>query len=312
MKTNRAAYGEVLNQLARENPLLTVVDADLMSVVGYDAFRTEHPQRLFEVGIAEQNMVGIAAGLATCGFTAFAASFAVFLVTRALDQVRNMVCYNNLNVKLIGTHAGLETGQDGGTHMSVEDVAIMKAMPNMRVLAPSTPLMTQALTRFVSQSHGPYYLRLGREPSPEFYTPDDRFVPGESKELLSGEDITLMAYGRMVSYALEAAQALAREGIRARVIDMYSLKPLDEKAVLNASEQTGCIITIEDHSVIGGLGESVAAITAEKAPCLVRRIGIADRFGRSGSWKDVYAWAGLSVQTIVSAALEVARLTANP
>ena len=307
MKSNRIVYGETLSDLAAQNEKIAVVDADLMNVVGYGAFLEEHPERLFEVGIAEQNMVGVAAGLATCGMTAFAASFAVFVVTRALDQVRNMVCYNNLDVKLVGTHAGVETGQDGGTHMTVEDVAIMRALPNMRVLAPSTPLMTEKLTRLMAENYGPFYIRFGREPSPEWYAPEEEFPLGGSKCLHKGTEITLMAYGRMVELAMEAAKRLEKMGIDARVVDMYSLKPVDEEAILAASRETGAIVTCEDHSVLGGLGDIVSHVTSQSCPCLVRRVGIQDRFGRSGYWKDVYQWAGLTVDAIEKTALEAVK-----
>lgn len=307
MKANRVAYGETLNALAAQNSKIAVVDADLMNVVGYGAFAQDHPERLFEVGIAEQNMVGVAAGLATCGMTAFAASFAVFIVTRALDQVRNMVCYNNLDVKLVGTHAGVETGQDGGTHMTVEDVAIMRAMPNVRVICPSTPLMTEKLTRLMAETYGPFYIRFGREPSPEWYAPEEEFPLGGSKCLRQGSDITLMAYGRMVELAMEAAEKLHQQSIEARVVDMYSLKPVDEQAILSASRETGAIVTCEDHSVLGGLGDIVSEVTSQSAPCIVRRVGMQDRFGRSGYWKDVFQWAGLTAETIEKTALDAIR-----
>ena len=304
MRANRAVYGETLARLADTDEKIVVVDADLMAVVGYGAFQERHGDRLFEVGIAEQNMVGVAAGLATCGLTAFTASFAVFTATRALDQVRNMVCYNNLNVKVIGTHAGIETGQDGGTHMSVEDVAVMRALPNMRVVAPSTPLMTEKLTEAIAAEYGPFYMRFGREKSAELYQEGEEFPIGSSKLLRPGRDVALIAYGHMVELALEAAGQLEKDGIDARVIDMYSLKPADEEAIKTAARETGAIVTCEDHSVIGGLGELVAGVTAACVPCIVRRFGVSDRFGRSGPWKDVYEWAGFTPEKIAQTAKE--------
>ena len=301
MKANRAVYGETLDKLAFENRKIVIVDADFMSAAGYDAFLKHHPERLFEVGIAEQNMVGVAAGLATCGLTAFTASFAVFTATRALDQVRNMVCYNNLDVKVIGSHAGVETGQDGGTHMSFEDVAVMRAMPNMRVLAPSTPLMTEQLTRIAAETYGPFYLRFGREKSDELYAPEDTFALGGSRLLREGTDVTLLAYGHPVFLALEAAELLKKQGVSARVLDMYSL--MAEAAILAAARETKALVTCEDHSVFGGLGDIVAEVTAREHPCIVRRVGIQDRFGRSGRWQDVYQWAGLTAGNIVETAL---------
>ena len=304
MKANRTVYGETLDRLAFEDPRIVIVDADLMNVVGYGAFQEHHPERLIEVGIAEQNMVGVAAGMATCGMTAFTASFAVFTTDRALDQVRNMVCYNNLNVKMIGTHAGIETGQDGGTHMSVEDVAVMRSLPNMRVLAPSTPLMTEKLTRLMAENDGPFYMRFGREKSDELYTDEDTFPLGGSKCLREGSDVTLLAYGHMVFMALEAAELLKADNISARVIDMYSLKPADEEAIIMAARETGTLVTCEDHSVLGGLGDIVSQVTSAQMPCLVRRFGVNDRFGRSGRWQDVYEWAGFTASAIHDMALK--------
>lgn len=298
MIANRVAYGQAVHDLAALNPKIVVVDADLTNVVNYGPFVKDFPGRYFECGIAEQNMISVAAGLATCGLTAFAASFSVFTSMRALDQVRNMVCYNSLDVKVIGTHAGVETGQDGGTHQSVEDMAIMRALPHMHVLAPSTPLATRKLTKVMADTSGPFYMRFGREPNEEFYDETEQFIIGGSKTLREGDSLTIMACGRMVQHALEAAEMLGEKGISARVIDMYSIKPFDNEAVLRAARETAGIVTVEDHSVIGGLGGAVSECVTGQTPCRVERIGINDAFGCSGTYKDLFAHYQLRPQDI--------------
>lgn len=294
MIPNRMAYGEALYELATKNERIVVVDSDLTGVVNYGPFQQTFPERYFECGIAEQNMVSVAAGLASCGLTAFTASFAVFSSMRALDQVRNMVCYSNLDVKVIGTHAGIETGQDGGTHQSVEDLAIMRALPGMRVLAPSTPLMTKRLTRLMAETHGPFYMRFGREANRELYEPEEEFPLGKSKTLRAGKDLTIMACGRMVGFSLQAAELLEQKGIQARVVDAYSIKPLDCEAVLRASNETGKILTVEDHGVTGGLGGAVSECLVKLAPCRMEAMGLQDAFGRSGGYQDLFRYFRLT------------------
>jgi len=231
MIANRVAYGNTVHELAKEDKRITVVDSDCVNVLNYGEFVKDFPERFFECGIAEQNMVSVAAGLASCGMISFVASFAVFTSMRALDQVRNMVCYNNYNVKVIGTHAGIETGFDGATHQAIEDISIMRAIPNMRVLAPSTPIMTAKLTKLMVDTDGPFYMRFGREPNAEYYPEDMEFRIGGSKTLRYGDRLTIMAYGRMVDFAVKASDALAKEGIHVRVVDMYSIKPIDGEAI---------------------------------------------------------------------------------
>ncbi len=299
MIANRVAYGQAVHDLATADPRIVVVDSDLTNVVNYGPFLRDFPKRYFEVGIAEQNMISIAAGLATCGLIPFAASFSVFTSMRALDQVRNMICYNNLNVKVIGTHAGIETGQDGGTHQSIEDIAIMRTLPNMHVLVPASPNATRKLTGIMAETCGPFYMRFGREANEELYSETEQFFLGSSKILRNGSDLTIIACGRMVQFALEASEMLKeREGIDSRVIDMYSIKPLDDEAILQAAKETGAIITIEDHSVIGGLGGAVCECISSKFPCPIERIGISDEFGRSGIYADLYKYYKLTPSDI--------------
>lgn len=288
MIANRIAYGNMVHQLAAENDRIVVVDSDCMNVLNYGEFAKDFPERFFECGIAEQNMVSAAAGLASCGMIPFVASFAVFTSMRALDQVRNMVCYNGYNVKVVGTHAGIETGFDGATHQAIEDMAIMRSIPGIRVLAPSTPNMTAKLTRFMAETDGPFYMRFGREANREYYPEETEFPLGKSKVLREGNEWTVMACGRMVEFAVSAADILEKEGIKVRVIDMYSIKPFDGKAIEAAVAETGGILTVEDHNIIGGLGGAVSEYTAEHCPSRVSRMGMNDEFGRAGSSADLF------------------------
>ncbi len=305
MISNRIAYGNAVHDSAVENEKIVVVDADCIGPLNYGEFVKDFPQRFVECGIAEQNMVSLAAGLASCGKTVFVGSFAVFPTMRALDQVRNQICYNDYDVKVIGTHAGIETGFDGATHQAIEDLAIMRSLPRMNVLAPSTPIMTYKLTSLISKTPGPFYMRFGKNPIEELYTEDDEFKIGGSRRLREGKNITIMAYGRMVGRALEAAEILSKDGIEARVSDMYSIKPVDTDEIDAAAKETGAILTVEDHSVIGGLGSLVCEYLADKESCKVYRHGMYDCFGRSGTSEDLFNHFRLSVNEIVQIAKKV-------
>jgi len=300
---NRLVYGAALVELAAQDPNIVVVDSDFGRAAGYEAFWQKYPDRYFNCGIAEQGMCSVAVGLASCGLTAFACSFAVFTSMRALDQVRNGAALYDLNVKFVGSHAGIETAKDGATHQSVEDIAIMRSLPNMKVLAPCSPNQTAALTRLMAQTPGTFYIRFGREESEERYAADQVFTLGGSCELRCGTDVAILTYGRMVDMALEAAEILAGQGVSARVVDMYSIKPFDRAAVLRAATQTKGIVTAEDHSVIGGLGGAVAEYLSETRPTLVRRVGMPDCYGRSGTSSDLRALYGLTAEAICREAL---------
>lgn len=299
MTANRAVYGDTIWELAKTNEKIVVVDSDCIGPLNYQKFVEDFPDRFFECGIAEQDMVSTAAGLASCGLTAFCASFAVFVSMRALDQVRNQVCYNNLNVKMIGTHCGIETGYDGATHQSIEDLAIMRAIPNLVVLAPSTPVMTEKLTRIMAEAYGPFYMRFGRNQNEEIYTPEDSFPIGGSKRIYDGDAVTVMTHGSLLPIAKKAVEELRREGVNVRLSDMYSLKPLDTEEIEAAAKETAFILTIEDHSIIGGLGGAVCEYTAEHCPCRVVRMGMNDSFGRAGTTADLYRLYGLTAEEIV-------------
>lgn len=299
---NRYAYGAALTKLAADDPKIVVVDSDFGRGAGYEPFWKQFPDRYFNCGIAEQGMCSVAAGLATCGLTAFACSFAVFTSMRALDQVRNGAALYDLNVKFIGSHAGIETAMDGATHQSVEDIAIMRSLPHMKVLAPSTPNQTVALTRLMAETPGTFYMRFGREDNPEYYEESDTFELGGSRQLKDGNDVTLMAHGRMVELSLAAAEKLAAEGITARVLDMYSIKPFDQGAVLRAVNETKGIVVSEDHSVVGGLAGAVSEFLCQNRPGWVTPVGMPDCYGRSGKTQDLRNLYGLTVDHIAEAA----------
>ena len=297
----RQAYGKALIDLAEQYPELVVLDADLASATKTDGFAKAYPDRFFDMGIAECDMVGVAAGLATCGKKPFANTFAMFAAGRAFEQVRNSVAYPRLNVKVVGSHGGLSVGEDGATHQCCEDFATMRSIPGMVVCCPCDGNeMTQAVKALMDYD-GPAYLRLGRL-AVETVTdavPDYKFELGKGVTLRPGGDVTIIAVGLMVQKALAAAELLAQEGIDARVIDMHTIKPLDEKLVVKAAWETGCIVTTEEHNVIGGLGEAVCACVSAQHPVPVIRHGVEDVFGRSGKAEQVLEYYGLTAQGIV-------------
>lgn len=298
----RAAYGKAIIDLAERYPELVVLDADLASATKTDGFSKAHPDRFFDMGIAECNMIGVAAGLATCGKKPFANTFAMFAAGRAFEQVRNSVVYPRLNVKVVGSHGGLSVGEDGATHQCCEDFATMRSLPGMVVCCPCDGNeMTQAVQALIDYD-GPAYLRLGRL-AVETVTdsiPDYRFELGKGVTLRAGRDVTIIAVGLMVQKALAAAELLAGEGVDVRVIDMHTVKPLDEQLVLRAARETGCIVTTEEHNIIGGLGEAVCSCVSAKCPVPVIRHGVEDTFGRSGKAELVLEHYGLTVDGIAA------------
>ena len=305
MIANRIAYGETLVELIRENPEVVVVDADACKSTGTLIVREQCPEKFVQCGIAEQNMMDVAAGLAYQGMVPFATTFSVFTCLRAVEQVRNQICYANLNVNVVGTHSGLETGADGGTHQGIEDIAVMRSLPNMTVFSPADPTATRAITREMAAYPGPSYMRLGKDPTPDIYEAGEAFPIGGSKLLRDGKDITIIATGSMVIRALEAVKELEKEGIDARLIDMYSIKPIDKDAVIKAAQETKAILTVEDHSLIGGLGGAVAEVTSEFAPVKVKRMGLNDKFGKSGLTKYLYPMYHLTAEDIIANAKEL-------
>ena len=304
-KATREAYGEALKEIGGKNEQIVVLDADLSKSTKTNVFAKAYPQRFFNVGIAEQNLVGTAAGLAASGKIPFVSTFAMFAAGRAFEQIRNSVCYPKLNVKVAATHAGLTVGEDGASHQAIEDVSLMRSLPNMTVLVPADEEETRQAIAWAAEYQGPVYIRLGRmsvdNVSPEGYV----FAPAKAAILTEGNDVTLIANGVMVTAALEAAKTLAAEGIQARVINMASVKPLDAAAVVSAAKETGAIVTCEEHSIIGGLGSAVAEVLAEQAPAPMERVGVKDTFGESGKPKELLAKYGLTAADVAEAARRV-------
>ena len=311
-KATRAAYGEMLVELADKYPELVVLDADLAGATMTKGFAQACPDRFFDMGIAEANMIGVAAGLAACGKKPFANSFAMFTAGRAYEQVRNSVAYPGLNVKCVGSHGGISVGEDGATHQCIEDLALMSAIPGMLVLNPCDAHEMRQAVQALIEYKGPAYLRLGRM-AVETVTdsvPGYKFELGRAAALREGSDLTFCATGLMVQRALAAAELLAGEGVSARVLDFHTIKPLDGEALLAAARETGCIVTTEEHSIVGGLGAAVASFLAERCPVPVLRHGVRDVFGRSGKAEQVLEAYGLTPAGIVEtarAALELKR-----
>ena len=311
-KATRAAYGEMLVELADKYPELVVLDADLAGATMTKGFAQACPDRFFDMGIAEANMIGVAAGLAACGKKPFANSFAMFTAGRAYEQVRNSVAYPGLNVKCVGSHGGISVGEDGATHQCIEDLALMSAIPGMLVLNPCDAHEMRQAVQALIEYKGPAYLRLGRM-AVETVTdsvPGYKFELGRAAALREGSDLTICATGLMVQRALAAAELLAGEGVSARVLDFHTIKPLDGEALLAAARETGCIVTTEEHSIVGGLGAAVASFLAERCPVPVLRHGVRDVFGRSGKAEQVLEAYGLTPAGIVEtarAALELKR-----
>ncbi|BDG61702.1 transketolase family protein [Caldinitratiruptor microaerophilus] len=298
----RQAYGEALVELGERNPDVVVLDADLSKSTYTYKFAERFPERFFNVGIAEANMMGIAAGLALAGKIPFASTFAIFGAGRAYDQVRNAIGYSAVNVKICVSHGGITLGEDGASHQMIEDLALMRAIPNMTVIVPADAVEARAATFAVAEHPGPCYVRLGRPAVPVVLPEDYEFRIGRAATLREGRDVAIIACGVMVAPALEAAEALAAEGIGARVINMSTIKPLDVGAVIRAAEECGAIVTAEEHNVLGGLGGAVAEVVADQAPVPVKRVGVRDVFGESGRPDELLKKYGLTAEDIAEAA----------
>ena len=298
----RDSYGKALAALGEEHPDLVVLDADLAGATKTATFQKAFPDRHFDCGIAEANMVCVAAGLSTTGLVPFASSFAMFAAGRAFEQVRNSVGYPHLNVKIGATHGGLSVGEDGASHQCCEDFALMRSIPGMVVMSPADDVEARAMVKAAYEYVGPVYMRFGRAAVPVIHEEDYKFEIGKGEVLHDGKDVAIIANGLMVAEALEAAETLKAEGIEAMVINMATIKPLDNELVLSAAKKCGKVITCEEHSVIGGLGEAVCSLLSENLPTPVKRIGVEDTFGRSGTAKEVLDAYGLNAAHIVSAA----------
>jgi transketolase len=299
LKATRDAYGETLLELGRTRPDVVVLDADLSGSTKTSKFAKAFPERFFNLGVSEQDMIGTAAGLALTGKTAFASTFAVFETGRAWDQIRLVVCYSNTNVKLVATHGGITVGEDGASHQALEDIALMRALPNMRVIVPADATETASVIYTIAESPGPVYVRLGRAKVP-FVMPDDyKFEIGKAHIFHIGRDVNIIAAGIMVDTAHSAAEILRGKGIDTGVVNMSTIKPLDDESLLKVAKKSRLIVTAEEHSVIGGLGGAVCEFLAERYPVPVRRIGVNDSFGCSGAPGDLLRFYGLTAEHIV-------------
>ena len=297
----RDSYGNALAELGEKYDFV-VLDADLAAATKTGTFKKKYPERFFDCGIAEGNMMSVAAGLATTGKVVFASSFAMFAAGRAFEQIRNSIGYPHLNVKIGATHAGLTVGEDGATHQCFEDLALMRTIPGMVVISPADDTEAKAAVEFAVNHYGPVYMRFGRMAVPVVNGEDYKFEMGKGVNLRDGKDVTIVANGFMVHLALEAAEKLAAEGISARVINIHTIKPIDKDIILDAAEKTGAIVTAEEHNVIGGLGSAVAEVLCEGCPVPMLRVGVEDKFGRSGKVQPLLDMYGLTADNIAAKA----------
>ena len=297
----RESYGNALAELGEKYDFV-VLDADLAAATKTGTFKKKFPERFFDCGIAEGNMMSVAAGLATTGKVVFASSFAMFAAGRAFEQIRNSIGYPHLNVKIGATHAGLTVGEDGATHQCFEDLALMRTIPGMVVISPADDVEAKAAVEFAINHYGPVYMRFGRMAVPVVNGEDYKFEMGKGVNLRDGKDVTLVANGFMVHLALEAAEKLAEEGISARVVNIHTIKPIDKDIIVDAAEKTGAIVTAEEHNIIGGLGSAVAEVLCESCPVPMLRVGIEDKFGRSGKVQPLLDLYGLTVDNLVAKA----------
>lgn len=305
----RNAFGEALRELGSENENIVVVDGDVGNSTRTEYFGKAFPDRFFNVGIAESNLVGVASGLAAAGKEALAASFACFLLCNAYDQIRMGIAFPQLNVKLVGSHSGISIGEDGPSQMGIEDVALATSLPGFTVLAPADEPSTRAATRAMFAINGPVYMRTGRSQAPVVYPNGVQFQPGRANQLRDGRDVTIIACGLMVAVALEAAHDLSQEGIEARVLDMHTVKPIDQEAIELAARQTGGIVTAEEHLLEGGLGAAVARVVAERRPAPMAFVGLRDTYAESGTAQELLEKYGLMPADVVRAVKRVMRET---
>ncbi len=301
----RIGFGKGLEAIAETDPRVVALGADITSSVSMDYFQMRFPERFFSLGIAEQNIMGVAAGMALSGKIPFAATYGVFSALRTTDQIRVSICYNNIPVKIGGAHAGISVGPDGATHQALEDIAIMRALPNMTVLSPCDATQAEQATKAaVVQVDGPAYIRFGREAVPDFVPKDLPFQVGKAQKLRHGSDLTFIATGHMVWEALQAARLLENEGIHAAVLNVHTIKPLDEEAIIEAARSTGLIVTAEEHQVYGGLGSAVAEVLTQHFPVPMAFVGMPDRFGESGTPEQLLKKYGLHAQNIAAVAMD--------
>lgn len=299
----RAAYGHALKTEVYKNPNVVVLEADLGNATKSNAFKEVAPERYFNMGISEQDLIGTAAGFAAAGKIPLASTFAVFATGRAFEQVRNSVCYPKLNVKICATHAGLTVGADGGSHQAIEDISLMRTLPNMTVINPADAKEAEAAVLAAIDYQGPVYIRLGRAETKDIHDDSYHFEWGKAEVLRQGSDVSIFATGIMTAKALDAAETLAKQGVQAEVINVHTIKPLDEESVIASAKKTGKVVTAEEHSIIGGLGSAIAEVLARQCPTKQAFVGVQDSFGESGSPDDLLEKYGLTTEAIVKAAV---------
>ena len=298
----RDAYGKALVELGQKNDKVIVFDADLAAATKTGMFKKEFPERFIDCGIAEGNMIGVAAGMATTGYTVFASSFAMFAAGRAFEQVRNTIGYPHINVKIGATHAGISVGEDGASHQCCEDIALMRTIPGMTIINPADDVETRLAVLAAAEMDGPVYMRFGRLAVPRIFDENYKFEIGKGVYLKEGKDVTIIATGLMVERALQAAEMLKADGVDAAVINMATIKPIDRDIIVDAAKKTGAIVTAEEHNVIGGLGGAVAEVVAETVPVPVLRVGVEDTFGKSGPALELLEIFGLNAENICAKA----------
>ncbi len=298
-KATRQSYGEALLSLGEENKNIVVLDADLAGATKTELFAKTFPERFFDIGIAEQDLMSTAAGLATCDKIPYASTFAVFAAGRAYDQIRNSICYPELNVKIVATHAGITVGEDGATHQMLEDLSLMRTIPNMTVMCTSDDTETKWAIKEIAKIKGPVYLRLSRLATPIIYDENETFEIGKAKQIGEGKDCTIFATGVMVSEAIKAKEKLKKEDINVRVVDIHTIKPIDKEIIIKSAKETKKLISIEDHSIIGGLGTAIAEVLSEEYPSKLIRMGMKDEFGKSGKAEDLMKHFHLTAEDII-------------
>ena len=299
-KATRQSYGEALLELGKENSNIVVLDADLSTATKTNLFAKEFPNRFFDMGIAEQNLVSTSAGMSTCGKIPYASTFAVFAAGRAYDQIRNSVCYPKLNVKICATHAGITVGEDGATHQMIEDISLMRTLPNMTVMSVSDDIQAKWAVKEISKINGPVYLRLARLATPIIYDENQKFEFGKAIQIGEGTDACIFATGVTVSEAIKAKEELEKQNINIRVVDFHTIKPIDEEIIIKNAKETKRLISIEDHNIIGGLGSAIAEVLTEKYPAKLERMGINDCFGKSGKAEELMKYFKIDKQAIIN------------
>ncbi|MFC1566539.1 transketolase family protein [bacterium] len=304
-KATRYGYGEGVAIAAQANDKITVLTADVTTSVVANIFQNKFPDRFYNLGVAEQNLIGTAAGLALQGLVPFATAYSVFITGRAWDQIRNTICYSNLNVKIVGSHSGLMVGPDGATHQALEDIAILRSIPNIKIIVPCDYIETIKAVKALSEDFGPAYLRVGRSATPILTDENTPFEIGKMNIMKEGHDLTIFACGSLVNEAVEAAKILEHENIKAKVVNVHTVKPLDEKMIIESAKATGAIVTCEEHQLYGGLGSAISEVIVQNHPVPIEMIGVKDEFGESGDPKDLMIKYGLKDKNIVDACKKV-------